>query len=106
LAGLEAVPVVTQFRAEMERIRARELADALKRLKHLGPDELAVIERLSHSIMNKFLHEPSVRLKAAAANGRGLGVVDAARYLFGLEGEARIPETSEPAAESESHPDQ
>ena len=34
--------------------------------------------------MNKFLHEPSVRLKAAAANGRGLGVVDAARYLFAL----------------------
>lgn len=106
LAGLEAVPVVTQFRAEMERIRARELADALKRLKHLGPDELAVIERLSHSIMNKFLHEPSVRLKAAAANGRGLGVVDAARYLFGLEGEARIPETSEPATQSEQQPDQ
>jgi glutamyl-tRNAGlu reductase-like protein len=36
-------------------------------------------------LMNKFLHEPSVRLKAAAANGRGLGIVDAARYLFALE---------------------
>ena len=34
--------------------------------------------------MNKFLHEPSVRLKAAAANGRGLAIVDAARYLFGV----------------------
>ena len=34
--------------------------------------------------MNKFLHEPSVRLRAAAANGRGLGVVDALRYLFEL----------------------
>ena len=34
--------------------------------------------------MNKFLHEPSVRLRAAAANGRGLGVVDALRYLFDL----------------------
>jgi hypothetical protein len=42
--------------------------------------------------MNKFLHEPSVRLKAAAANGRGLGIVDAAKYLFAL-GEH---ETSEP----------
>lgn len=106
LAGLEAVPVVTQFRAEMERIRAKELADALKRLKHLGPEEQAVVERLSHSIMNKFLHEPSVRLKAAAANGRGLGVVDAARYLFGLEGREQISETSDPAAESEAHPEQ
>jgi hypothetical protein len=51
--------------------------------------------------MNKFLHEPSVRLKAAAANGRGLGVVDAARYLFGLEPRAR-GETSAPAPESEA----
>jgi glutamyl-tRNA reductase len=106
LAGLEAVPVVTQFRAEMERIRAKEVADALKRLKHLGPEEHAVVERLSHSIMNKFLHGPSVRLKAAAANGRGLGVVDAARYLFGLESEAKTSETSDPAAGSEAHPDQ
>ena len=37
-------------------------------------------EQLSRAMMNKFLHEPSVRLKSAAANGRGLGVVDAARY--------------------------
>jgi hypothetical protein len=35
--------------------------------------------------MNKFLHEPSVRLRAAAGNGRGLGIVDAARYLFALD---------------------
>ena len=35
--------------------------------------------------MNKFLHEPSLRLRAAAANGRGLGVVDVAKYLFALE---------------------
>ena len=44
-------------------------------------------------MMNKFLHEPSVRLNSAAANGRGLGVVDAARYLFGLE--PKRDETSE-----------
>jgi hypothetical protein len=37
--------------------------------------------------MNKFMHEPSVRLRAAAANGRGLGIVDAVRYLFALEDE-------------------
>ena len=43
--------------------------------------------------MNKFLHEPSVRLRAAAANGHGLGVVDAARYLFALEG--KIAATTE-----------
>jgi hypothetical protein len=47
--------------------------------------------------MNKFLHEPTVRLRAAAANGRGLGVVDAARYLFALDDkEAAPPERADP----------
>ena len=85
VAGLSAVPVVTDLRTEMEQVRVREVTEALKKLSHLSPEDRATIEHLSRSMMNKFLHEPSVRLKSAAANGRGLGVVDAARYLFGLE---------------------
>lgn len=85
VAGLSAVPVLTQLRAEMHRLRGRELAAALHRLGNLDPGERAVVEQLARSLTNKFLHEPSVRLRAAAANGRGLGVVDAARYLFALD---------------------
>ena len=48
--------------------------------------------------MNKFLHEPTVRLRAAAANGRGLGVVDVARYLFALDGRAPGDAPGEPTA--------
>jgi glutamyl-tRNA reductase len=101
VAGLEAVPVVTQFRARMDEVREREVAETLRKLQHLSPEDRAAIERLSQSMMNKFLHEPSVRLNAAAANGRGLGIVDAARYLFGLE-TARKEETSGGTPESES----
>lgn len=89
VAGLEAVPVLTQFRAEMNRLRERELAAALRRLPDLTPAQRDAVEHLSQSLMNKFLHEPTVRLRAAAANGRGLGVVDAARYLFALDD--RVP---------------
>jgi glutamyl-tRNA reductase len=85
VAGLAAVPVVREFREEMDRLRSTELAAALRRLGALTPEQTEAIEHFSKSLMNKFLHEPSVRLKAAAANGRGLGVVDAARYLFALE---------------------
>ena len=85
LAGLAAVPVLTQLRDEMHRVRERELADALRKLGDLTPDQRAIVERFSQVLTNKFLHEPSVRLRAAAANGRGLGVVDAARYLFALD---------------------
>ena len=90
VAGLAAVPVVTQFRDEMNRMRERELAAAMRRLGDLTPEQRAAVEHLSQSLMNKFLHEPTVRLRAAAANGRGLGIVDAARYLFALD-ERRAP---------------
>lgn len=94
VAGLAAVPVVRGFRDEMDKLRAAELAAAMRRLGAVSPEQAEIFEHFSKSLMNKFLHEPSVRLKAAAANGRGLGVVDAARYLFGLEGKTR--ESSSP----------
>jgi glutamyl-tRNA reductase len=85
LAGLEAVPVVADFRSRMDQVRADELANALRRLGNLSPQQTEAVDHFSRALMNTFLHEPSVRLRAAAANGRGLGVIDAARYLFGLE---------------------
>jgi glutamyl-tRNA reductase len=97
VAGLAAVPVVRSFREEMERVRSTELAAAFRRLGPLSAEQAEMIEHFSKSLMNKFMHEPSVRLKAAAANGRGLGVVDAARYLFALEDKTHqgAPQTSE-----------
>ena len=85
LAGLAVVPVVTAFRSRMETVRADELAVALRRIGGLSNEQEEGLEHFSRALMNKFLHEPSVRLRAAAANGRGLEVVDAARYLFALE---------------------
>ena len=85
LAGLASVPVLTTLRGAMENVREQEVASALRRLTHLSPADREAVEHLSRALMNKFLHSPSVRLRAAAANGRGLGVIDAARYLFALE---------------------
>jgi glutamyl-tRNA reductase len=87
MAGLAAVPVVTEFRTRMDEIREAELTAALRRIGGLSEEQVKGLDSFSRSLMNKFLHEPSVRLRAAAANGRGLGVVDAARYLFALERE-------------------
>jgi glutamyl-tRNA reductase len=95
VAGLAAVPVLTEMRERMDALRAREVEDALRRLRHLSDADRAAIEALSKSLMNKFLHSPTVRLRAAAANGRGLGVVDTVRYLFGLDATGAPGETSE-----------
>jgi glutamyl-tRNA reductase len=103
VAGLAAVPVLTQFRDEMNRVRERELAQAMRRLGDLTPEQRAAVEHFSQSLMNKFLHEPSVRLRAAAANGRGLGIVDAARYLFALDSRpAASDDAAPPAGDAET----
>jgi len=84
LAGLQAVPVLTRVREEMERLRQAEVAAAARRFP-LTPEQRDTLEEFSRRLMSKFLHAPSVRLREAAGNGRGLGVVDAASYLFGVE---------------------
>lgn len=103
LAGLAAVPVLRTFRTEMDRMREAELADAMRKLEHLSPRDREAVEHFSRALMNKFLHEPSVRLRAAAANGHGLGVVDALRYLFDLRGAdaARTEDSSDTPASRE-----
>jgi glutamyl-tRNA reductase len=93
LAGLAAVPVLTEFRARMDDVRDREVTRLLHRLEHLPDSDRETIEHFSRALMNKFMHEPSVRLRAAAANGRGLGIVDAVRYLFALEDNAESHDT-------------
>ena len=113
VAGLHAVPVVTELRAAAEEIRAKEVAQLLRRMPSLSSEDRDAVEQLSRVLMNKFLHEPSVRLKAAAANGRGLAVIDAARYLFGVgpvtteepkaAGNARIDPGPDAGDESNEH---
>ena len=105
MSGLHAVPVVTELRAAAEQMRAKEVAQLLRKMPALTSADRDAIEQLSRVLMNKFLHEPSVRLKAAAANGRGLAIVDAARYLFGV-GQAPAAEPTGPVDESPaSRPD-
>ena len=72
----------------MERMRVTKWRTRCAACGDLTPAQRDTVEQLSRSLMQKFLHEPSVRLRAAAGNGRGLGIVDAARYLFGVENAA------------------
>jgi len=83
--GLAVVPVLKEFRGRLDQVRVQELERALKRLGHLSPEDRAQIEQFSQALMNKFLHQPTVTLKAAAHAGRGYGLLEALKRLFGLE---------------------
>ena len=69
----------------MDDLRAVELERALRQLGHLSPEERARVEQFSQVLLNKFLHQPTIALKAAAEEGRGYGLLEALRRLFGME---------------------
>ncbi len=81
----DVVPLIRALRGRAEELRASELERAMRRLRHLPPEDLAAVEALTRQLLNKVLHAPTTRLRQAAAAGRALDVVDAARYLFELE---------------------
>ena len=83
--GLAALPVLKEFRGRLDDMRAAELERALKRLAHLSPEDRAQVEQFSHALLNKFLHHPTIALKQAAQAGRGYGLLESLKKLFGLE---------------------
>lgn len=84
LRSLEVVPTIKELRQTIEDIRREEFEKAAAKLD-LGEAELSNVEALTKLIVNKILHEPTVRLKDAGHLKDGPGYVDAIRHLFGLE---------------------
>ena len=82
------VPTIRALRNHGERVRQAEVERALRSLQHLSAGDQEAIDALTRALLNKLLHSPTVRLRQAAGNGRGTGVLDTVRYLFELEPEA------------------
>jgi glutamyl-tRNA reductase len=85
LRALDVVPVVAALRRRAEAIRARELARAEPRLQGLSEADRREVEVLTAQIVNKLLHDPTVRVKEAAASRDGGEYADALRELFALD---------------------
>ena len=65
----EAVPTIRALRDQAERTRRHEMEKALKMLAR-GEDPQQVLDHLSHSITNKFLHAPSHALNTTTGDDR------------------------------------
>lgn len=79
--SLSAVSMIKHWRREAEHIRAEVLQTHLRKLGPVSTREQNLITALSHAIVNKLLHTPTVRLKRTSDKQH----VDAMRYLFDLE---------------------
>src|SRR5690606_23297010 len=77
-------PVISDLRQKAEAIRQQELSRTLRRLGDVDPQTVAHIQQLSRAIVNKILHEPTIRLKQSAAAGQADEYAAAVRDLFGL----------------------
>jgi glutamyl-tRNA reductase len=80
----EVAPLVTSLHDLGEDVRVRELERFRAKLEQLDPDQRAVVEALTQGIVNKLLHEPTVRVKDAAGTPRGEYYSDALAALFDL----------------------
>jgi glutamyl-tRNA reductase len=79
------VPTLASLRAQADSISQSELAKAMRRFGTLDDREREVMESLASGIVNKLLHQPTVRLKQEAANGDATSYAEALRFLFGLD---------------------
>jgi len=81
----ELAPLVERFRARAEELRLAEVERLAPKLAKLEPEERAAVEHLTRSMVNKLLHEPTIRLKEAAGTARGELYADALNELFALD---------------------
>jgi len=84
LQSLEVTPTIVALKTRVEDIKRAELEKALSRLAHLSPQELALVESMASSIVNKLIHNTMVTLKTEVTSSDGVVFVEAARRFFNL----------------------
>ncbi len=81
----EVAPLVAALRDRAEALRQAELRRRSARLGALDPAAAEVVDAVSRAVVNKLLHEPTVRVKDAAGSARGELLADALADLFALD---------------------
>lgn len=87
----EVAPLVSALRARGEAVRTAELERFRSRLDALEAEARATVDALTKGIVNKLLHDPTVRVKDAAGSARGELYADALSELFDLSGTTSPP---------------
>ncbi len=80
----EVAPLVASLRERAEDVRRAELERFRARLGELDERQLEALEALTHGIVAKLLHRPTVGLKDAAGTPKGERLAEALRDLFNL----------------------
>jgi glutamyl-tRNA reductase len=85
--GGAVAPTVAALRARADEVVAAELHRLWQRLPGLADTEQAEVRRAVHRVVQRLLHQPSVRVRELASEPGGARYAHALRELFGLDTE-------------------
>ena len=88
LRMLAVKPVIVTLREKAEGIRQHELERKLHNLGEVDAKTMQQLQIFSRSLVNKLLHEPTIRLKTKASHDEAKQYVTALNDLFDLEQES------------------
>ena len=77
-------PTIHDLRRKAETIRQRELSRMLRYVPDADDVMRQQLEKFSQSLINKLLHEPTLKLREEANRGNGRELEDVTRQLFNL----------------------
>ncbi len=81
----QVLPVLVGMRRRANDLAQAELDQALRKLTTDDPAVAEQMSRMVHRLVNKLLHEPTLQLKAQAAQGNAEPYAQALQKLFALE---------------------
>jgi len=90
LHGSEVAPTVAALRARADEVVAAELARLAQRRPDLTEAQHADVAHAVHRIVQRLLHDPTVRVRELAAEPGGQAYAAALRELFDLQVPAQI----------------
>jgi glutamyl-tRNA reductase len=99
LASLDVVPTISALRERGDEIVEQVLRENEPRWESLSQADRERLSLMARAVVNRLLHEPTLRLKASVDDELSYLYVHALRELFGLETQGPSLEAESPVAE-------
>lgn len=89
-----AAPTIQALEARCEQIRREQLERWRSGLGPLSAAQWEGVEALTRALMRRWLHQPLIEIKAAAAEGQDLALLESAARLFALSLEKELGDSA------------
>jgi glutamyl-tRNA reductase len=100
LRGGDVAPTVAALRARADEVVGAELGRLARRCPELSDEHRAEVAHTVHRVVQRLLHQPTVRVRQLAAEPGGEAYAQALRELFDLQ----VPSEIDPTTAGEVHP--